>query len=538
MRRPEERPKSCDTLVPVPARHDAFISYSHAADRALATRFEHGMEQLAKPLLRLRAMDVFRDETSLSASPGVWPAIEAHLASAEWLVLFACPESARSPWCVRELLWWLEHRPHERLLMVLTGGALAWDAAAGDFDWPRSTAPPTVLAGKLADEPLYVDLAWAREADGLSLAHPRFREAVVAIAAPVRGIERDALDGADIRQHARDRWIMRAGVTAISAAAALAVWQAVVANRERATAEAERAVAVQQRAVADQQRARAEKALAATQRELLRAQSAELRGLLQRVDGLQAVRAAGPAAERLQRERSALAARLDATTRRHQQLLAAEIGFRGDFEFLQRWEGNLGGVRLVGDEAMIDPQIDLGRARAELIRQRYEFVLTPDELDGVLALVGQRGDAARAAWKAHPALCRIRLQATDVARLVPEVAGEFWLRLVARYPAVRDGAGTSPALHTALLSLAFNAGVNKRLFDPVIAAMAQPDRGRVADAIEHAQDDNPLLARFPGLKRRRTAEANLVRAEAGLAVPTPVAVPPAGAVTLRPGPGC
>jgi len=42
-------------------RHDAFISYSHADDRPLADDFEQGLEKLAKPLLKLRAMDVFRD---------------------------------------------------------------------------------------------------------------------------------------------------------------------------------------------------------------------------------------------------------------------------------------------------------------------------------------------------------------------------------------------------------------------------------------------------------------------------------------------
>lgn len=524
--------------------HDAFISYSHAADRPLAERFEQGLEQLAKPLLKLRAMDVFRDETSLSASPGVWPAIEAHLAASSWLVLFACPESAASPWCTREVLWWLDHRPHDHLLVVLTGGTLAWDSAAHDVDWPRTSALPAALAGRLADEPLYVDLAWARGVDGLSLKHPRFREAVVSIAAPVRGIERDALDGADIRQHARNRLWVRTGAAAVSVAAVVAAWQAVVARQERAVAVQERAVAVAQRAeavaqkaLADQQRARAEQALAATQRELLRAQSAELRGLLQRVDRLLAAQPTAAAAARLQQEQATLNTRLAATTDQHQRLLAAEIGFRGDFGFLQRWEGNIGGVSLVGDEAMIDPQIDLARTQPALIRQRFEFVLTPDELDGVLALVGQRGEAARAAWRAHPVLCRIRLQPSDVARLVPEVAGEFWLQLLRRYPALTQ-ADASPALHTALLSLAFNAGINKRWFDPVLAARAQGDQARVADAVEHALDTSPALARFPMLKRRRIAEANLLRAEAGLAIDNPVTVPPPTPLARPRGQGC
>src|SRR5580765_1848188 len=53
--------------------HNAFISYSHAADGKFAPALEQGLEKIAKPLLKLRALDIFRDESSLTASPGLWP---------------------------------------------------------------------------------------------------------------------------------------------------------------------------------------------------------------------------------------------------------------------------------------------------------------------------------------------------------------------------------------------------------------------------------------------------------------------------------
>ncbi|HEX9937163.1 MAG TPA: hypothetical protein VGB15_08565, partial [Longimicrobium sp.] len=56
--------------------YDAFISYSHAADGQLAPRLEEGLERLAKPLLRPRALNVFRDATGLSATPELWPTIK------------------------------------------------------------------------------------------------------------------------------------------------------------------------------------------------------------------------------------------------------------------------------------------------------------------------------------------------------------------------------------------------------------------------------------------------------------------------------
>jgi hypothetical protein len=40
----------------------------------------------------------------------------------------------------REVGWWLEHRPVDRLLIVLTGGELAWDDAARDYDWKHGAA--------------------------------------------------------------------------------------------------------------------------------------------------------------------------------------------------------------------------------------------------------------------------------------------------------------------------------------------------------------------------------------------------------------
>jgi hypothetical protein len=69
--------------------YDAFISYSHALDNALAPALQNGLEQFAKPWYRPRALRVFRDTTSLSANPGLWSSIEKALASSTWLVLVA-----------------------------------------------------------------------------------------------------------------------------------------------------------------------------------------------------------------------------------------------------------------------------------------------------------------------------------------------------------------------------------------------------------------------------------------------------------------
>lgn len=305
--------------------------------------------------------------------------------------------------------------------------------------------------------------------------------------------------------------LLVAALVGVAAAGVVAFWQAETASDERSTAVAERK--------------RAETALATTERELLRAQTAELRGLILRIDRLLA-EAPPKGHERLQNERRSLQERLAKTVAEHQKRLAAAIGFRGDFGFLQRWEGNVGGVKLIGNSATIDPQTDLSFIKPEVVRQRYEFLLTLDELEGVLALASVRGERVQEIWRAHPALCRITIQPADVARLVPEVAGNYWLRLVKQYPEVED-LEVNAATHTALLSLVFNLGLNKRFFEPLMTALRAKDAAAMAQAIDRAHADMGLVARNPYLQRRRTAEANLIREAAGIAVTAPVQSPTA-----------
>jgi hypothetical protein len=134
----------------MPASHDAFISYSHQADAALAPVLERGIERLARATFQLRAIDVFRDQTSLSASPGVWTGIREHLAGSRWFIFLASPKAAASPWCGKELHWWLEERGTAQLLIVLTDGTIEWDGAGGDFDWTRTDAlPRDAMAGQV-----------------------------------------------------------------------------------------------------------------------------------------------------------------------------------------------------------------------------------------------------------------------------------------------------------------------------------------------------------------------------------------------------
>ncbi|MBA2689554.1 MAG: toll/interleukin-1 receptor domain-containing protein [Burkholderiales bacterium] len=180
--------------------YHAFISYSHAEDSRLAAALHSALHRFARPWYRLRALRLFRDKTSMSANPALWPAIEHALGQSEWLLFFASPAAARSGWVEKEIAWWLAHRSTQRLILCLTGGELAWDNARGDFDWQRTTALPQTIRGAFGAEPLWVDLRQLKNVAALTLRNPDFRDAVLDIAAPLHGKPKDLLDSEDLRE--------------------------------------------------------------------------------------------------------------------------------------------------------------------------------------------------------------------------------------------------------------------------------------------------------------------------------------------------
>jgi WD40 repeat protein len=215
----------------------AFMSYSHAADGRLAAALQRGLQRIGKPWYRRPVIKVFRDETSLSASPELWAEIERNLARSEFFILMASVQAAGSPWVRREVQWWLENRPREKILIAVTGGGIAWEPGASDFDWGRTTCLPPGLRGCFPGEPLYVDLRWATGKDDLSLRHAKFRDAVITLAAPLHGRPKDELDSEEIRQHRRFRLAAGAAAVLLNVLALISFYYFWTARQETARAE-------------------------------------------------------------------------------------------------------------------------------------------------------------------------------------------------------------------------------------------------------------------------------------------------------------
>lgn len=219
-------------------QYDGFISYSHAADGLLAPRLSSGLQRFAKPWWRRRALRIFRDESSLTASPHLWDSIAAALDASEWFILLLSPEAAASPWVNREIEYWVESHSVDRILPVVTGGIMAWDGQrlAG------SAVPPT-LAKLFKAEPRWVDLRFAQEEEHLDLNNPRFLSAVADIASAIRGVPKEDLESEEVRQHRRTRRTAGLAVALIGVLAIAASLASVLASRNAATAEEQRRIA-------------------------------------------------------------------------------------------------------------------------------------------------------------------------------------------------------------------------------------------------------------------------------------------------------
>jgi tetratricopeptide (TPR) repeat protein len=233
------------------ALYDAFISYSHAQDKPIAAALQAAIQKLGRPWYRRRVLRLFRDDTSLSATPHLWPTIEQALSQSRFFLLLASPEAAASKWVNKEVGYWIEHNSIDALLIGLTDGELIWDDAVGDFSQRESFPLPQILAKKFTSEPKWVDLRPFRASvDGAaSKGDAKFTELAADFAAAIRSMPKEDLLSQEVLQQRR---ALRLAV----AAAALLLVLAIVA-----TATGIMAFREQQEAIA--QRKRAEDTLAA-----------------------------------------------------------------------------------------------------------------------------------------------------------------------------------------------------------------------------------------------------------------------------------
>jgi hypothetical protein len=251
------------TLSRAPITYDAFISYSHAKDKPIATALQSVVQKLGKPWYGRRALRVFRDDTSPSATPHLWPSIERALSQSRFLILLASPDAAASRWVSQEITYWFDDNSADTVLIALTEGELEWDQTTGDFRWSEATPLPTGLKNRFAAEPRWIDLRHYR--DGSAPKGTEFIRLGADFASAIRGIPKEDLLSEEVRQQRQALTLAATAVTALFGLLAVAGWQWRVAETQRGVAETQTREAQLQRNEAQLQRDKARVQLLAMQ---------------------------------------------------------------------------------------------------------------------------------------------------------------------------------------------------------------------------------------------------------------------------------
>lgn len=231
--------------------YNAFISYSHAADGKLAPALQNALEKFAKPWHKVRNLNIFRDEASLTASPHLWSNIEIALQKSEYLIYMASPTSANSKWVSKEVEYWLEHKSVDKLLIALTDGEILWDDQTNFFLNAEINSLPTVLEKKFKEEPFYIDLRNLRTQKDLSLNNPIFKKEVLKLAAQLHGKEPKDLASEEVSAHNKMMRLRNGAVAALIILFVGALFTAWFANLKRIEANEKTIEAKLNKAMAD-----------------------------------------------------------------------------------------------------------------------------------------------------------------------------------------------------------------------------------------------------------------------------------------------
>jgi len=184
--------------------HEAFISYSHAADGKLAPELQRRLERFDRYPWQ-RSMPIFRDQTTLALTPHLWPVIKQNMDASRTFILLASQRAAQSEWVNDEVKYWLSIRGPDRLLIVVTEGTIRWNQKAGDFDWDVTNCLPPALAKALPNEPLWENVSALKTAGDLSASNPVLARAVASLYSAITGRSLQAVIGDDVRRRKNTR---------------------------------------------------------------------------------------------------------------------------------------------------------------------------------------------------------------------------------------------------------------------------------------------------------------------------------------------
>jgi|GEM_PF-4542335 len=201
---------------------EAFISYRHnkrdmAVAKALMNQLEryHVPKTLQKRVGRKKLNKLFRDREELPLSDDLEQGIKKAIEASRWLIVIASPTLKDSPWCMKEIEYFIECHGRERVLTVLTEGN------------PKESFPAILL--KEGKEPLAANVC-AKTTFGALI---KLRGEKLRLIAQILNVPYDDL----FRRYQRRKVRLIAAAAAVFAAfAGMAVYQAAQTEKQRVTA--------------------------------------------------------------------------------------------------------------------------------------------------------------------------------------------------------------------------------------------------------------------------------------------------------------
>ena len=209
-------------------KYKSFISYSRAADTQLAPAIKSALQGFAKSWYKLRSIQVFCDQTNLTANPALWSSIEKNLGSSEYFIYLASPQAAQSKWVKKEIGFFHNKTGADKMIIVLTDGEIVWDDVKTDFNWQLTNAIPKFDIEIFTQEPVWIDLRWIRK-EQLSARDPRFLDAIANLSSVLRGIDKDTLIGKDVEEHRKAKRFRLLSITGLSLLALFLIIAALLA---------------------------------------------------------------------------------------------------------------------------------------------------------------------------------------------------------------------------------------------------------------------------------------------------------------------
>ncbi|MBN3522024.1 TIR domain-containing protein [Algoriphagus lutimaris] len=240
---------------------NAFISYSHSSDDKFAPALQDALHKFAKPWYKKRNLEIFRDESSLSASPHLWENIKKALDQSEYFILLASPLSENSKWVNKEVSYWIEHKSIDTILIALTGGEMLWDNHKNSFSDPDNNSLPPVLDDKFENEPFYIDLRQSKTEKDLSLDNPIFQKEILKLAAKLHGKAPNDLASEEVSLHRKWILVRNSFLSFLGIILITAVGLAIFANEKRKEAEKQTEIAKLKTLEAEKEKNEKEKSL-------------------------------------------------------------------------------------------------------------------------------------------------------------------------------------------------------------------------------------------------------------------------------------